>query len=214
MEENQIRLQAMVAANARQLATVSSQIYVNNNEAQESIQKLDRNDQDLATGISTVQNEQGTLRDAVTKGNQAIDKRMVALDENQRHLQDGVSQVASVTQRTAADVTAIAREHATLHQMVQSSRKELGESIAAVAANGDKIRTDIGQLQQADQSMAERLVALAASQDRIYNGLEGMNKFMQAVANDVTGLSRARPPSVRRSTSTPLPLPRNPQFWS
>jgi chromosome segregation ATPase len=192
MEENQIRLQAMVAANARQLATVSSQIYVNNNEVQESIGKLDRNDQDLATGISTVQNEQGTLREAVTKGNQAIDKRMVALDENQRRLQDGVGQVAGVTQRTAADVTAIAREHATLHQMVQSSRKELGESIAAVAANGEKIRTDIGQLQQADQSMTERLVALAASQDRIYNGLDGLNKFMQAVANDVTGLAQGQ----------------------
>ncbi len=192
MEENQIRLQAMVAANARQLATVSSQVYVNNNEVQEGIQKLDRNDQGLGTGIATVQNKQDVLHETVTSANQAMDKRMATLDENQRLLRDGVSQVAGVTQRTASDVTAVAREQATLHQMVQSGRQELGNSIAAVAANQEKTRTDIGQLQQAEQRMAEQLVALAASQDRIYSGLEGLNKFVQAVAKDVTGVSQGQ----------------------
>ncbi len=192
MEENQIRLQAMVAANARQLATVSSQVYVNNNEVQEGIQKLDRNDQDLGTGISTVQNQQDALHGTVTSGHQAIDKRMGTLDENQRLLRDGVGQVAGVTQQTASDVTAIAREQATLHQMVQTSRQELGESIATVAANQEKTRTDIGQLQQAELRMAEQLVALAASQDRIYSGLEGLDKFMRVVARDVTGISQGQ----------------------
>jgi hypothetical protein len=192
MEENQIRLQAMVAANARQLATVSTQIYVNNNEVQEGLQRLDRNDQDLGTGVSTVQSQQDTLRETVASAHQATDKRIATLDENERLLRDGVSQVADITQRTASDVTAIAKEQATLHQMVQSGRQELGESIAIVAANQEKTRTDIGQLQQTDQRMIEQLVALAASQDRIYSGLEGLDKFIQAVANDVTGISQGQ----------------------
>ena len=192
MEENQVRLHAMVAANTRQLATVSSQVYVNNNEVQENIQKLDRNDTDLAAGISTVQNEQGALHEAVTSAGQTLDRRMTALDENQRHLQDGVTQVAGITQRTASDVTAIAREHATLHQMVQSSRKELGDSIAVVAVNQEKTRTDLGQLRQDDQRMAEQLVALAAGQDRIRGGLDGLNKLMQLVSSDVTSVSRGQ----------------------
>jgi chromosome segregation ATPase len=192
MEQNQVRLEAMVAANARQLATVSSQVYVNNNEVQENLQKLDRNDIDLAGGISTVQNQQGTLHDAVTTASQTLGQKMTSLDENQRHLQDGVAQVAGVTQKTAADVTAIAQEHATLHQMVQSSRKELGDGIAVVAANQDKTRTDIGQLQQRHQALADQLVALAASQDRIHSGLDGLNKLMQLVANDVTAVSQGQ----------------------
>jgi chromosome segregation ATPase len=192
MEENQIRLQAMVAANARQLAMISSQVYVNNGEVQEGIQKLNLNDEDLATGISTVQNQQGALQKSVTSASESIDKRMATLDSNQRLLQEGVGQVAGVTQRTASDVTAIAREQVSLHQMVQSSRHELSDSIAAVAANADRIRTDIGQLQQADQRMAEQIVALAAGQDRIHNGLDGMDKLMHAVAGDVTGISQGQ----------------------
>lgn len=192
MEENQIRLQAMVAANARQLAMVSSQVYVNNNEVQDGIQKLDRNDQDLGTGIATVQNKQDVLHETVTTANQAVHKRMATLDENQRLLRDGVSQVAGVTQRTASDVTAIAREQATLHQMVQTGRQELGDNIATVAANQEKTRTDIGQLQQAEQRMADQLVSLAAGQDRIYSGMDGLNKLVQVIANDVTGVSQGQ----------------------
>jgi len=192
MEDNQGRLQAMVAANARQIAMVSSQLYVGNNEVQDGIQKLDRNDQDLGTGISTVQNGQDALHETVTIASKAMDKKMVTLDENQRLLRDGVSQVAGVTQRTASDVTAIAGEQATLHQMVQSGRRELGDSIATVAVNQEKTRTDIGQLQQADQRMADQLVALAASQDRIHSGLDSLSKFMQVVARDVTGISQGQ----------------------
>ncbi len=192
MEDNQIRLQAMVAANARQLAAVSSQIYVNNNEVQEGLVKLDRNDQDLGTGISTVQNQQDALRETVTSGQQTLDKRMATLDENQRSLRDGVTQVADVTKQTASDVTAVAKEQTTLHQIVQSGRQELGESIAAVAASQEKTRTDIGQLQQADLKMAEQLVALIAGEDRIYSGIEGLDKFMRVVARDVTGLTQGQ----------------------
>jgi chromosome segregation ATPase len=192
MEANQVKLQAMVAANARQLATVSSQLYVNNGEVQRSIQKLDQNDQAVAAEVTAVQNEQTAVHEAVTSGNQALDKKMATVHENQRLLQDGVTQVATVTQRTASDVTAIAKEHATLHQLVQRGRQETAESLAAVAGSQQTIRTDIGQLQQADQKMAEQLTALAVSQDRIYGGLDGLGKFVQAVASDVAGISRGQ----------------------
>lgn len=192
MEQNQIRLEARVAANARQLAMVSSQVHVNNGEVQEGIRKLQVNDQDLATGLSTVQNQQDALRQAVASASDAIDRRMTALDANQMRLQEGVSQVAGVTQRTASDVSAMAKEQVTLHRMVASGKQELGDSIAAVAANGDRIRTDIGQLQQADQRMAEQIVALAAGQDRIRSGLDGMDKLMHTLAGDVTAISQGQ----------------------
>ena len=192
MEDNQVRLQAMVAANARQLATISSQVYVNNNEVQAGIQKLDRNDTDLATGISTVQTKQDALHETVTAASQTLDKRMASLDENQRHLQDGVLEIANVTEKTASDVTAITKEQQILHQTVQNSRKELGDGITAVAVNQEKTRADIGQLQQTDQRVVEQLVALASSQDRIHANLDGMDKRIQAVAGDVTAVSRSQ----------------------
>ena len=192
MEENQIRLQAMVAANARQLGDISSQVYVNNNEVQAGIQNLDRNDSDLAAGISSVQNKQDALHETVTAASQTLDRRMATLDENQRHLQDGVAEVTSVTRKTATDVTAIAGEQTAIHQTVQNSRKELGDSITTVAVNQEETRTDIRQLQQTDQRLVEQLVTLAVSQDRIHTGLGEIDKLMQTVAGDVTAVSRGQ----------------------
>lgn len=192
MEENQVRLQAMVAANAREIATVSSQVYVNNNEVQASLQKLDRNDAGLAAGVATVQTKEDAIQESVTTASQTLNKRMTALDENQQRLQDGVAQVADVTRKTASDVTSVAKEQTDLHQTVRDSRKELGDSISVVAVNQEKTRTDIGQLQQTDQRIVEQTAALAASQDKLHASLAGMDKLMQTVSGDVTAVARGQ----------------------
>jgi hypothetical protein len=178
MEQNQIRLQAMVAANARQLATVSSQVYVSDTEVQERLLNLDQNDRGLGVGMTTVQNEQARLHETVTAGNTALDKRMTTLDGNQRVLQDGITQVAGITQRTASDVTAVAREQVTLHEMVQSSRQELAGSIATIASNQQETRTDIAKLQQADRGIVEQLTVFAADQNTMRQTLDSNHRIV------------------------------------
>jgi len=175
MEDNQVTLQAMVAANARQLATISSQIHVNNADLQEGMQDLDQNDQSLAVQVTTVQDKQAQLHNTITSGDQALGRRMVALEENQQLLQDGVVQVADVTQRTAADVAAVAKEHATLHRLVQNNKQELARNIATVANNQKTTQTGIGHLQQADRNMTEQLVTLANEQQTLHAMVESDN---------------------------------------
>lgn len=175
MEDNQVKLQAMVAANARQLATISSQIHANNSDLQNGIRRLDENDQSLAANVATVQDEQLQLHQAVNRGDQALNQRMASFEEQQRLLRDGVADVADVTQRTASNVTAIAREHATLHQMVQNSRQELAENIATVAGNQKTIQTGIAHLQQTDHQMTEQLVTLADGQQTLRNTIQDDN---------------------------------------
>ena len=178
MEDNQVKLQAMVAANARQLATISSQIHVNNADLQEGIQNLDKNDQSLAVQVTAVQDKQAQLHNTITSGDQALGRRMVALEENQQLLQDGVAQVADITQRTAADVTAVAREHATLHRLVQNNKQELAKNIATVANNQKTTHTGIGHLQQAGQHMAEQLVTLANEQQTLHAATQSQTQSL------------------------------------
>ena len=178
MEDNQVKLQAMVAANARQLATISSQIHVNNADLQEGIQNLDQNDQSLAVQVTAVQDKQAQLHNTITSGDQALGRRMVALEENQQLLQDGVAQVADITQRTAADVTAVAREHATLHRLVQNNKQELAKNIATVANNQKTTHTGIGHLQQAGQHMVEQLVTLANEQQTLHAATQSQTQSL------------------------------------
>ncbi|MHC4521684.1 MAG: hypothetical protein ACYTAS_24080, partial [Planctomycetota bacterium] len=186
MESNQIKLQAMIMANARQLAAVSSQVHAGQNETNRALTQIDRKTQDINAEILTVQNKQGQLHQAILSGNEQIHTRMAKLERNQASLKDGVAQVADVAGKTNVAVNAVARDQATLHQMVQANRRELEASITAVAKSQETTHTGIDQLRQASHSQANALTGLA-------NGQEGLAKLAQAnneqLVNQITTVS-------------------------
>ncbi len=172
MEENQIKLQAMAAANARQLATISSQLHTGHGKLQESIQNLDQDTQEVAAGVLVVQNEQRQLHEAVVAGNKGLKTRITQLEDNQHSLQGGLTQVADVTGRTASDLTALAGEHTALHEAVRANQQELTESLSAVAGNQQRIETGITHLQRADEGLASDIAALADKHDATHAAME------------------------------------------
>jgi chromosome segregation ATPase len=173
MEENQIKLQAMVAANARDLATISSQLDAGQGKINESIQTLDADTQQVADSVASVRNEQRQFRDAVAAGNEGLNRRIGYVEDNQRSLQGSVAQVSDVTQRTATDLTSLAREHAALQETVRANQQELTGSLSAAANDRQRIVTGIGELHQANQELAGEITA---KHDTLYAALQDSDK--------------------------------------
>ncbi len=173
MEENQIRLQAMVAANARDLATISSQLDAGQGKINESIQALDGDTQQVATSVVAVRNEQRQFRDAVATENEGLNRRIGHIEDNQRSLQGSVAQVSDVTQRTATDLTSLAREQAALQQTVRANQQELTGSLSDVANDQQRIVTGIGELRQANKELTGDI---AAKHDTLYTALQDSDK--------------------------------------
>lgn len=178
MEENQVRLQALIAANARELATISAQLHTGQGKINESIQTLDGDTQQVAAGVTTVQNQQQKLHNTVAAGNEGLNRRIGSVQDNQRTLQGSVSQVSDVTQRTAADLTALGQQHTALHQMVQANQQQLTGSLGTVANNQQRIQTGIGDLRHANDGLAERLTSMAAKHDTMYATLQSNDQRM------------------------------------
>ena len=176
MEENQVKLQAMVAANARELATISSQLHTGQGKINESIQALDGDTRQVAAGVVSVQNQQRQLHDAVAAGNEGLHRRIGYVEDNQRSLQGSVSQVSDVTQRTAADLTSLAREHAVLHETVRSNQQELADRFGTVVDNQQRIQTGIGDLRQASVGLTQDIASVAARNDTLYATMRDNNK--------------------------------------
>ncbi len=176
MEESQIKLQAMVAANARDLATISAQLHTGQGKINESIQTLDGDTQRVAAGVTMVQNEQRQFRDAVAAGHEGLNRRITQVQDDQHSLQGNVAQVSKVTQRTAADLTALARDQATLHDVVQASQRELTGSLGTVVSNQQRIQTDLGTLHQASQGLAGDIASLSTKNDTLYATVQDNSK--------------------------------------
>jgi chromosome segregation ATPase len=176
MEENQIKLEAMVAANARELATISSQLHTGQGKINESIQTLDGDTRQVAAGVVSVQNEQRQLHDAVAAGNEGLNRRIGYVEDNQRSLQGSVAQVSDVTQRTAADLTSLAQEHTALRETVRTNQQELAGSLGTVVDNQQAIQTGIGNLRQASEGLAGGIASIAAKHDTLYAAVRDNGK--------------------------------------
>jgi len=168
MEENQTRLQAMIAANTRDLATISDQLHTGQGKIHDSLQTLDADTQQVAAAVGTVQQEQRQFRAAVAAGHEGLHNRIAKVQDSQQTLQGGVTGVAEVTQRTAADLTALAREHGTLHAVVQANQQELTGRLGAVTNNQQRIQTGLGDLRQASTGLARDIASVAAKHDTLY----------------------------------------------
>lgn len=165
MEENQIKLQAMVAANAREIATLSSQVHTGAAEISQSIQNVDAKAQGIAADVQTVQSDQKQLHETVVAGHQGLDAKATALQEGQQTLQTGVTNVNEVAQRTASDLTTLARQHTQLGETVQANQREVNDHFAVVVSNQGGIQTGIANLSEADQGLARDIAAVSGKQD-------------------------------------------------
>jgi chromosome segregation ATPase len=189
MEENQVKLQAMVAANAREIATLSSQVHAGTAKLGDGIQNLDTQTQGIAAGVQTVQGEQKQLHETVVAGHQNLDAKATALREGQQSLQAQVAQVQDVTGRTASDLTTLAQRHTGLHETVQANQRELNTHMGVVASNQQGIQAGITRLHEADERLAQGITSVAGKQDAMQQSLNGNH---EQVAGRLAGLAESQ----------------------
>ncbi|NLZ06194.1 MAG: hypothetical protein GXY19_13580, partial [Phycisphaerae bacterium] len=230
MQQNQVKLQAMVAANARELATLSSQVHVSQDRIEEGFAGLEQDIRNTDARLAAVQSEQAQLHQTVAANDQNMNARLTQLTDNQASLRDGIAHVADIAQRTNTTVSTVARDQATLHQLVQNNKKELVESITTVANNQEQTHAGIHQLHQADQNLANLIATVTAKQEALQKLTEGnheqltgslaalsthqgqfrgemgdLRSLTQTVAADVTALGNeqaALHDTVRANTAT------------
>jgi len=192
METNQVRLQAMIMANARQLATVSSQVHAGHTEVNQTLAQIDQKADGINAEVLTVQNKQTQLRETIVAGNKQINRKTAQLEANQAHLKDGVAQVGNIAQSTNVAVGAVAKDQATLHRMVQSNKQELADSLTAVAQNQQRTHTGIDQLQEADRSLASQITGVSQQQEAMQKYARDSNRqvvdHLTALGNEQTAL--------------------------
>jgi len=202
MESNQVKLQAMIMANARQLATVSSQVHTGQNEVNRTLAQIDHKADGINSEVLTVQNSQAQLRETIVAGNEQINRKIAKLETNQAHLKDGVAQVGNIAQSTNVAVGAVAKDQATLHRMVQANKQELADGITAVAKDQQRTHAGIDQLQAADRSLAGQITGVAQQQDTMQKLAQDNNRQLVENLTSLGTQQTALHDSLRNNTQT------------
>jgi chromosome segregation ATPase len=180
MEENQIKLQAMVAANARDLATISSQLDTGQGKINESIRTLDGDTQQVAGNVASVRDEQRQFRDAVAAGHEGLNRRIEHVEDNQQRTITSVGELQQAGKELAGDIAA---RHDTLYAALQDRDRQLAERYSALTSGQGRLFADVANVHTQLNTMTDDLAAGNSSlKEQVATG-------QQTLTTQIVGLS-------------------------
>ena len=176
LEENQLKLQSLVEANARQISAVVSRIEQNQIDLQAALENVQNTTQKLASDITVATSEHTKLQKNVSDDNKQMTGRMAMMEQK---LQTGIEDVQSGTMKVADDIATVVETQLKLEDVVQSDRQQMSGRIAAIEQNQTKRQSDIESLRNSVQKVATGVSALEGN----------LSKLQELLKNDTRDLA-------------------------
>lgn len=164
IEDKQINLQAMVEANAQQIAALEARIEQNQQELRAELEDVQSNIRNVAANTAAVSKEQVKLLETVQNSNRQTTNKIALLDQNRNELQAGIEEVRDNTRNVAADmavdITNVKDEQARLYETVQSNSRQFTNNVAVIEQNQLQWQGKIEDLQGNIQQVTTRISTL------------------------------------------------------
>jgi len=176
LEENQLKLQSLVEANAQQISAVVSRIEQNQIDLQAALENVRNTTQKLASDITVATSEHTKLQKNVLDDNKQMTGRMAMMEQK---LQTGIEDVQSGTMKVADDIATVVETQLKLEEAVQSDRQQMSGRIAVIEQNQTKRQSEIGSLRSSIQKVAAGVSAFE----------ENLSKLQELLKNDTRDLA-------------------------
>ena len=164
MQDEQLKLQAMIENNALQIAALGSRIEQNQNELQAGIVEVQDDIRKVAANTAAVGEEQMRLQETVHKNDRQMTNKIALIEQTQEELRAGIVEVQNDTKNVAvdiaADITTITDEQAGLYEKVENNSRQLTNNVALIEQNQQQWQGKIEGLQQNIQEVTTRTSAL------------------------------------------------------
>ena len=179
LEENQLKLQSLVEANAQQISAVVSRIEQNQIDLQAALENVRNTTQQLGSDITVATSEHTKLQKNVLDDNKQMTGRMAMMEQKQQTLRSGIEDVQSGTMKVADDIATVVETQLKLEGVVQSDRQQMSGRIAAIEQNQTKHQSDIESLRSSVRKVAAGVLALE----------ENLSKLQELLKNDTRDLA-------------------------
>ncbi len=118
IEENQLRLQALVEMNAEQVGEVAQRIEQNQQSLRAAIENVRNSTQQLATDIASVAGEHTRLQEIVQGNNVEMSDKIAVMEQRQQNLQTGIEDLQSGTLALASDIAGLGGNQTKLEDII------------------------------------------------------------------------------------------------
>jgi predicted nucleic acid-binding Zn-ribbon protein len=167
IEENQLKVQALVELNAQQISDVARRIEENQQTLQDAIGNVRDSAQKLASDLASVAGEHTKLQKMVQDNNRQIADKMAAVEQTQQNLQAGIEDVRNGTVQVAADIVSLSDKQTRLEEMIEANSRTLVSKVAAMEQDQARLQTEIKNVQVGAKQLAADLTAVAEARARL-----------------------------------------------
>lgn len=176
IEDQQLRLQAMVEANTEQIAAITARIEQNQEAFQAGLEDLRSTVRQVAAQTTSVGQEQLKMQETAKNSSLQMTAKIAALEQNQHELKAGIENVQNDARTRvddlASDVTAVASEQARLSETVQNNSRQLADNAAMIEQDRQQWAGTLEGLQENIQQVTVRMSALGEDLSKLQQTLQ------------------------------------------
>ena len=190
MEENQLKLQAMIEANAEQIAIIAANMEQNQYELENRVGKVQNGTSDVVADIAAVADMQMKLEAMVQSNTEKLSGKVAAevasINDKQMQLEELVqSSSQQVSGKVSTDLDKVVDMQMKLQDMVQSNTTQLSEQAAVTEQLRQEVQTGIESSNNETQKLINAVAVITDEQAKqreiIQSNSENFDQRLAAV---------------------------------
>lgn len=182
MQENQANLQILVQENARQMSGLVTCMEQNQKDLQVTIQDLRQTTQTLSEDMTGAAKAHGDLKTSVQQGHAMLTGRVDRVEEDQKALNQELSQTAQKRQILAASIASETARRLALEQEVQDNKAVFLSKLSGMQDSQVTLQSELKSLRTTIQTAVIEIKTVAAAQATLEETLN------QSVAGQIASM--------------------------
>jgi predicted nucleic acid-binding Zn-ribbon protein len=167
LEENQIRMQAMIEAGNQQMATIAEQIAANQLKMQNGIRGVQGSTQQISAEVTAVRTDQAGLQQTLQEHRTDLTNAVVTAEQNQNDLRAAITDLNAENAKLAADIAAVGIDQAEFRRTARDNDERLLAGVTLMGENQQDLQARIESVHATARKLADDVATAANEQVRL-----------------------------------------------
>ena len=160
IEENQLKLQAMMQTNARQLAGSVARVEENQSKVQSAIEDVQARTAESTLSITEVRQEQMKLQETMQKSSEQVASDMSRLEQDQLEFATKMLTHIGTIADLAGEISTVQQGRLEHEKKMLADIRAIADAVNAIEQRQSKLEGQIGEVQNNTEVMRKGMIAL------------------------------------------------------
>jgi len=167
IEENQLKLQALVEMNAHQIGKAAQRAEQNQEDLQTAMNLIGNSTEELAAQIASFGSEHTKLQSRMQANTAQTGDKIAGIEQKQQVFQGNIDDLQNGTVAVAADMAAFGETQAKLGEMIDENRRTLAGKVKTIEDYQGRLQSEIRNVQAGTAQVAADLAAVADAHSKL-----------------------------------------------